>query len=154
MTSSTGVNLSGMRFGRLVVVSEAGRDRHMNRLWKCRCDCGGASTVPRGSLLRGNTKSCGCLQPERAREANTNHGGTLWRHRSPEYIAWTNMVRRCTKPRNPKYQSYGGRGIAVCERWLEGFENFLADMGIRPSPNLTLERRDNDRGYEPGNCLW
>jgi len=82
--------------------------------------------------------------------AKTQHGG---RH-TPEYAAWTRMKRRCYNPKQDHYDRYGGRGIAVCARWLNSFENFLADMGPRPSPKHSIERKDNDRDYEPANCVW
>jgi hypothetical protein len=73
---------------------------------------------------------------------------------TPEYQAWSQMKNRCTNPSAPKYKNYGGRGITICERWLESFDNFLADMGPRPSPVHSLDRRKNHLGYAPGNCRW
>jgi len=76
------------------------------------------------------------------------------RRRPREYICWKNMIQRCTNPRVKNYSHYGGRGITVCDRWRHSFANFYTDMGPRPAPGLTIERRDNDRGYEPDNCYW
>lgn len=73
--------------------------------------------------------------------------------RSPEYLVWNAMRGRCLNPKNPAYIHYGARGIGICPRWLS-YENFLADMGRRPSPAHELDRRDNDGDYEPGNCRW
>jgi hypothetical protein len=109
--------------------------------------------VKSGSLLKGQSKSCGCLRDELAAERvvamNSRHGLSHTRtHR-----AWAGMKDRCYRPSNPAYHRYGGRGIHVCWRWLY-FDNFLADMGECPSPNHSIDRRDNDKGYNPDNCYW
>ena len=81
------------------------------------------------------------------------HGCNTSGGRTPEYRAWESMVQRCTNPKHAKWKTYGGRGIAVCDRW-RSFAAFLEDMGLRPSTEHSLDRKDNDRGYEPGNCRW
>jgi hypothetical protein len=105
------------------------------------------------SLTSGHTKSCGCLMRERAAQncaARTKHGGRC----TAEYGVWVDMHRRCSDETRDSYPRYGGRGIAVCDRWKQ-FENFLADMGRRPSPQHSLDRfPDNDGNYEPSNCRW
>ena len=141
-------NLAGERFGRLVVKRfhdvKGGRYR-----WFCRCDCGGSAIVNTSNLIKGNTLGCGCVRRERTGDANRRHGAT----KSTEYKVWLSMRQRCHQKNNKSYHRYGGRGIRICKRW-QSFENFLADMGRRPSQRHTLDRRDNDGNYEPSNCRW
>jgi hypothetical protein len=99
--------------------------------------------------------SCGCWRDERASEKSTIHGHCRPGARSPEFISWMGMLMRCTNPNDAGYPAYGGRGIVVCERWRESFENFLADMGPKPTPDHQIDRYpDNQGNYEPGNCRW
>ena len=141
---------TGQRFGRLVVIERAPHHRRM--LWRCRCDCG-QEIVTRGEALKdGTTRSCGCLYIELARSRFLKHGHTSKGHTSATYRCWSDMMSRCTNSHNPSYKDYGGRGIAVCERWLS-FPNFLADMGEKPA-GLSIDRVNNELGYFPENCGW
>lgn len=133
-------DLAGQRFGSLVVSGAAGsRTANGGLIWDCVCDCGSLVQY-RGDLLKsGRRKSCG----------QHNDG----RSDTSEYSIWLTMRARCTNPKNHKFADYGGRGIRVCDRWLS-FDNFLADMGPRPSPQHSLERKENSGNYEPSNVRW
>lgn len=152
-------DLTGLRFGRLTVTSHHGKSGN-RQLWKCLCDCGSEKIAAGGNLKFGGTQSCGCLFRERVRAANSSHGFTAGLKKHPLYLVWRSMRSRCENPNVRGFQNYGGRGIAVCERWKNGdgvrsgFECFLADMGHRPTDNHTVERTRNDRDYSPSNCVW
>jgi len=137
------------RFGRLLIVRRLPPSASGCVRVVVRCDCGISKTVALGKLCSGNTRSCGCLR----RELQTIHGHGRSGAQSPEYLAWANMLKRCLRPNYAIFASYGGRGISVTKRWLS-FPNFLADMGLRPSPKHSLDRRNNDKGYSKRNCRW
>lgn len=152
-TNKSFQNLNGLRFGRLIVKEFAGK-RIGKRgeayyLWNCLCDCGEKSIVYAGSLNSGNTKSCGCLRGELSSTRQTIHGLS----QTPEYEVWSNMKRRCQEESNKAWKDYGGRGITVCDRWMD-FTLFYSDIGPRPTPKHTLGRINNGAGYSPSNCRW
>jgi len=142
-------NLAGKRFGRLLVLSFAGKLKRVSS-WNCKCDCGNLKAISSTHLCSGHTQSCGCLHSEVIAAISTTHNAS----RTSEYRIWCTMIQRCTNPNSVTYPRYGGRGVRVCERWAESFENFQSDMGKRPSTKHSIDRIDGEGHYEPGNCRW
>lgn len=145
-------DLTGRQFGKLAVIEEhgftrVGQLRSRQITWRCKCTCGGETIVTTSSLIGGNTTSCGCHKVDMLRDRLTTHGLS----KTPEYRAWINMRSRCENPRTPGYHRYGGRGIKVL---YSSFDEFLADIGPRPSPDHSVDRIDNDGHYQTGNCRW
>ena len=147
-------NLTGRKFNMLLVIQESSPKINPNgsktRMWECVCDCGAVKNVRHSELTRGGTKSCGCIKPHATRLANSTHGLT----KTPEYKTWVKMKERCNNPRAIRYLRYGGRGIKVCVEWESSFEQFLSDMGKKPTPRHSIERKNNDEGYSKDNCIW
>lgn len=149
------VDLSGLKFGRWRVMSISGRDNQGKLMYNCICDCGTEKTISRASLKSGLSTSCGCYVKEAASKRFTKHGGTKNGGIISEYQAWSDMKQRCYNPKHKSWGNYGGRGIKVCDRWLNSFEDFFSDMGRKPSPKHSLDRYpNNDGNYEPANCRW
>lgn len=144
--------LTGLSFGKLVVIRQAPTHKTPGGTkitqWECVCVCGKIVIVGSQKLRKGHTKSCGCWTNNFISEANTKHG----MKGSGTYTSWSAMVQRCTNPNNPNWKHYGGRGITVCDEWLN-FEIFYEDMGERPV-GLKLDRKDNEKGYYKENCQW
>lgn len=151
------IDITGQRFARLSVLGRAGSTRHKNATWHCVCDCGAACVVSSSDLRRGHTKSCGCAQIEAVittGKRNRTHGKASGGKVVPEYPLWRGMKSRCYNKKSPQFKNYGARGITVCDEWRNSFAAFYRDMGPRPAPHLTVERKNNNRGYSKSNCVW
>jgi hypothetical protein len=141
-------DITGNKYSRLTAIKYIGKDNLSRRVWECACECGNKANVALSALKCGNTKSCGCLKIDSAKNLSTKHGkcGT------GAYKSWSHMKSRCLDKNNTHWGRYGGRGIKVCKDWLV-FENFYRDMGDRPE-GMTLDRKNNEKGYFQDNCRW
>lgn len=145
------IDLTGKRFNRWLVIEQAPRQTRGQSRWKCRCDCGSTKdNVLYGSLVRGASQSCGCLRIEMI----TKTDGVLHSSKNPVYVIWQTMKTRCYNKKHPSFKHYGSRGIGVSAEWRDNFDIFSEDMGPRPSPDHSLERKDNNKGYSKENCVW
>lgn len=161
------IDISGLRYGRLLVIGYHSPGENGGSRWLCRCDCGVEVTALGSSLRRGSIRSCGCLalewasrmgsNPEFIRkraEQATRHGHKRKGNASVEYKTWLGMKRRCYDANCKDYPNWGGRGIKVCDRWNESFVAFLEDMGPRPPGRYSIDRLDPGKDYSPDNCRW
>lgn len=143
----------GQRFGRLVVIADIGKvkatSNHACAL--TRCDCGAETVATLTHLYGDHTQSCGCLKRDKTRARSQTHGESK---RSPEWRAWTHMIGRCHCPTDSEYHRYGSRGVYVCDEWRQSYPTFLEHIGRRPTPQHSLDRIDNNKGYKPGNVRW
>ena len=139
------IDLTGERFERLRVERRVENGKGGGARWLCICDCGKTLEVDRQKLRRGNTRSCGCLHSD----VITTHNMSETR----QYRTWADMLTRCRNPRNKRYKDYGGRGISVCQKW-ETFQGFWENMQDGYSEGLTIDRKNNDKGYFKDNCRW
>lgn len=140
----------GVVQGELTVVEDIGKNKHGSRLWKCVCSCG--ATVTKSNLeLKQGVKSCSAACGVSAsNKARAKHG----LYKSKVYTAWASMNVRCSNPSAPNWSRYGGRSIKVCDAWVNDFQAFYDYVGEPPTAKHTLDRIDNDKGYEPGNVRW
>lgn len=136
-----------MAYGRLTIVGEEGRTRDKH---KCVCLCGNVVYVALNALKSGNTKSCGCLRKEMVSARFKKHGMV----NTPEYTSWQLMKDRCYNPSNKTFKYYGGAGVKVCKRWRNSFQNFLFDMGMKPSLSHSIDRINGAKIYSVKNCRW
>src|SRR5215472_4493628 len=144
-------DITDQRFGKLAAFEISHRNKYGQVLWSCVCDCGRTVEALCCSLICGHTTSCGCKKwLHRIKHGAAGRGN----RRSREYSIWASMIQRCMNLKCKAYRYYGARGIKVCERWLNSFEAFLADMGLMPNRRYSIERLDVDGDYCPENCVW
>jgi len=145
--SNIAKDITGLETGRLTVIAPVHQNKHKRFMWLCICDCGSDIVADTCNLSNGHTRSCGCLSREATSISRTTHGLS----RSPEYMAYHNAKLRCNDETNNRYEWYGKRGI---EFMFSSFEEFIGDIGLRPTPKHSLDRMDNNGNYELGNVRW
>lgn len=144
------IDMTGNRYAGLTAVRSCGKTSSGDLKWLFKCRCGTEFEANGYYARSGKITSCPTCAGERSKIASVKHGmsGT------PEFSTWTDIQTRCYNPKTKSFSDYGGRGIRVCDHWLLSFENFLTDMGVRPSAGHSIERNDVNGNYEPNNCRW